>query len=113
MSGCEGDDVAFTQTVVGGSERDLRVADFAALSREVLGASVESVDLLVGGVGNQRDLAYSVVPGERHPMLDVRLTGFVASVREMQLCAAEVVRHRALRFAGPKGGPCPALVGVL
>jgi hypothetical protein len=111
--GCEGDDVAFAQPVVGVFEWDLAVAEFAALGAEVLGASVESVDLLVGGVSDQRDLAYAVLLGECHPALDGGLAGLVAGVREVKLCAFEVVRHRALRFAGPKGSPCPALVGVL
>jgi hypothetical protein len=51
-------------------EREFVGAEFAALGAEVLCAGVEPVDLLVGGVRDQGDLADVVVFGELRPCLD-------------------------------------------
>ena len=67
--GGERDEVAFAQAVVDAGERDLAVAEFAALGAEVLGAGVEPVDLRVGGVCDQRDLADVALLGESDPAL--------------------------------------------
>ncbi len=113
MLGRECHDVAFAQSVMGVLKRDLPTAEFAALCAQVLSASIEPVDLLVGGVRDQRDLTDAVLVGERHPMPHGRLAGLVARVREVKLRAVEVVRHRPLRFPGPQRRPRPALRGVL
>jgi hypothetical protein len=98
---------------VGVSEWDLLLAEFAALGPQMLGASVEPVDLLVRRVGDQRDLSDAVLLGERHPTLDGSLAGLIAGVGEVQLRAIEVVGHRALGIAGAKSGPRPSLLRVL
>lgn len=67
--GGERDQITFAQPVVQVRERNLAGAEFAARDAEVLSAGVEPVDLLVGGVGDQRDLANVVVFGERDPAL--------------------------------------------
>ena len=55
--GGERDEVALAQPVVACAERDLALAEFAALGAQVLRASVEPVNLVVRGVCDQRDLA--------------------------------------------------------
>jgi hypothetical protein len=59
------------------------VSEFAALRAEVLGAGVEPVDLLVGGVGDQRDLADIAPFGKGGPCLYSLLCGLVAGVCEV------------------------------
>ena len=49
--------VALADAVVDAGYLDLEIAEFAALCTVVLGAGIEPVDLLVRGVGDQRDLA--------------------------------------------------------
>ena len=61
--------VALADAVVDAGHRDFELAEFAALCAVVLGAGVEAVDLLVRGVGDQRDLARSGGLGERRPVL--------------------------------------------
>ena len=63
-------------------------AEFAVLEAEVLCAGVEAVDLLVGGVGDERDVAdVGVFAGELQPCLDGVLGGLVAGVCEVQRAA--------------------------
>ena len=90
------DPVALADAVVDAGHLDFEVAEFAALCAVVLGAGVEPVDLLVGGVGDQRDLAWVVGLGERRPVLRGLLDGLIAGVRHVQLPAGVVVRHRAV-----------------
>jgi len=59
------------------------VSEFSSLCAEVLGAGVEPVDLLVGGVGDQRYLADVASLGERGPCLYGLLCGLIAGVCEV------------------------------
>ena len=76
--------VALADAVVDAGHLDLQLAEFAALGAEVLRAGVEPVDLLVGGVGDQRDLAGVVGLGQRRPVLRGLLDGLIAGVGHVQ-----------------------------
>jgi len=63
--------------------RDLQLAEFPALGPVVLRARVQSVYLLVRGIGDQRNLADRMRPSEPRPILHGLLDGVVASVSHM------------------------------
>ena len=63
------------------------MAEFAVFEAEVLGAGVEAVDLFVGGVGDERDVADGVLARELCPGLDCVLGCLVAGVCEVQRVA--------------------------
>jgi hypothetical protein len=96
---------------VDGLQGDLLLAEFGVLSAEVLGAGVEAVDLLVGGVCAQRDVLESVLLGEGVPVLDGGLVCLVARVLEVDLSFFVVVVDCAGCFAGAQRLPCRLLLG--
>ena len=76
--GGEGDEVALAEPVVLVGQLDSSVSEFAALGPEVLGAGVETVDLHVRAVGDQRDAADGAGLGELCPPLDGGLACLLA-----------------------------------
>jgi hypothetical protein len=78
----------------------------------VLGTGVETVDLLVGGVADEGDLAGVVGLGERRPVLRGLLDSLIAGVLHVQLPARVVVGHRAVGAPGPQVRPRALFVGV-
>jgi hypothetical protein len=85
-------------------QRDLVVAEFAALRAEVLCAGVEPVDFRVRGVGDQRDLADIASLRERSPCLYGVLGCLVAGVGGVQVAFAEVVRPARFELATSRSG---------
>jgi len=79
--------VALADAVVNAWHLDFQLAELAALCAVVLGAGVEAVDLLVGGVGDQRHLADRVVLGELRPRLYRVLDGLIPCVCHVELSA--------------------------
>lgn len=84
----EGDQVALADAVVDVGELGFVLSEFSVLEAEVLGAGVEAVDLLVGGVGDERDVADGVFLGELCPGLDGVLGGLAAGVGDVQCWSA-------------------------
>jgi AhpC/TSA family len=71
--------VALADAVVDSRHGDFTLAEFAALGAEVLGTGVESIDLLVGGIGDQRDLAGVVPRWSASPRRTSPHEGFIAN----------------------------------